>query len=117
MRVALTVMKVALTVVGILVASLAVVFGIGQVSDVMLLRRIDRDLRSSLVTGDNPEKIERVLRNEKLEFAFDPYANRYQAIFRVESRFIPRGDVGVYVYVDQGKRLIRIEARNTYTFL
>jgi hypothetical protein len=111
-------MKTALLVAGIISAFVIVILGVGLSSDHFEKRRIDRDLHANLAVGDLPAKIESALVEEKLEFSFDRRQNRYQAIYRPKSiPLIPRGDVCVYVYVDEAKRLTKIEDVMTYTFL
>jgi hypothetical protein len=118
MKTALLAAKVVLLVVCTLVLSLIVFLGIGLAADKMALRRIDHKLHVDLSMGASSTKIESALVEEKLEFSFDHRQNRYQAIYRPKwIPLIPRGDVCVYVYVDEAKRLTRIEDVVAYTFL
>jgi len=85
--------------------------------DEVLRAQIERDLWSSLAVGDPAEKIERVLKEKRMDFSFDEFAQRYQTgVDPNEKRMVQRV-VSVWVYVDDSKRLTRIEVRNSYTFL
>jgi hypothetical protein len=86
-------------------------------SDEVLRARVENELRANLAVGDSAEKVERVLKEEGLPFDFDRFNHRYQAGFVPKEKRMIERFVGIYVYVDQSKRITRIEVTNSYTFL
>ena len=87
------------------------------INDEVLRSRIETELHAKLAVGDSCEKIEQVLKEEKLQFDFDEFLPGYQAGFRPkETRMVERV-ITVLIYIDSAKKLSKIEVRNSYTFL
>jgi len=79
--------------------------------------QIEQDLRADLAVGDSSEKIERVLQVRGISFDYDALARRYQAYFDPKEQRHVKWAVGIYLYVDDQKRLTKFEIRNVYTYL
>ncbi len=76
---------------------------------------VEEKINSTLKPGDSAEKIEAYFEKEGLGSSYDRFLNRYQSIIRhPESNFHA---ITIYVYVDENKRFIRIQADDVYAFL
>lgn len=77
--------------------------------------KVEAEISSVLKPGDNAEAIEGYLRKRGLEFSYDKFSNRYQAIIRhPESNFHA---ITIHILLDSQKRFTGVEANDSYTFL
>ena len=76
--------------------------------------QVEEEISSALAPGDNAATVEAYLRKRGLEFSYDRFANRYQAIIRhPESHFHA---ITVHVLLDPEKKFLGVEADDSYTF-
>jgi hypothetical protein len=75
--------------------------------------QVEAEFSSALAPGDNADAIEAYFRKRGLEFSYDRFTNRYNAIIRH-----PESDyhaITIYVLLDPQKRFSGVEARDSYT--
>lgn len=78
-------------------------------------KEVEEKINLSLTPGDDAGKIEAYFKNEGLGLSYDKFQNRYQSIIRhPDSNFHA---ITIYVYVDESKKIVRVEANDSYTFL
>lgn len=76
---------------------------------------VERQFRVALKPGDSAEVIEQYLHGRGLTGSYDNYQSRYQSIIRhPDSEFHA---IVIYIFVDKQKKLIKVEANDSYTFL
>ncbi len=77
--------------------------------------KVEAEITAALKPGDSAEAIETYLRKRELEFSYDRFANRYQAIIRhPDSNFHA---ITIHILLDAQKRFAAVEADDSYTFL
>ena len=72
------------------------------------------EINAALSKGDGPEVIEGYFKNRGLAASYDRFSNRYQSIIRNLGGPFDHAVV-IYVYVDERKRLLRVETHDSYT--
>jgi len=72
------------------------------------------EVNAALSKGDASDVIESYFRNRALFASYDRFGSRYQSIIRNTGRPLDHAVV-IYVYVDEKKRLLRVETHDTYT--
>ena len=78
-------------------------------------RQVEADVSAALKQGATTQEIEAYLRQRGLEFSYDKYANRYQAIIRQpQSTF---NAITIHILLDEQKTYSGVEAEDSYTFL
>ena len=75
--------------------------------------QVKSDIERHLKPGDPHTAVEKALKGQKLGFSYDKYANRYQSIIR--QRHSNFKAVVIHVYLDEQRRFLRVETRNSYT--
>jgi hypothetical protein len=74
---------------------------------------VEAEISAALHKGDGVEAIERYLEQRNLPFSYDRFANRYQSIIRD-----PRSNahaITIHILLDDQKRYVDVEARDSYT--
>ena len=75
---------------------------------------LDAGLRKALSVGDGPEKIEAVLKGEKLAFQYSDILDGYYASMPTER---PDSRIDITIAVDKSKRVQAISVKTFYTSL
>jgi hypothetical protein len=94
------------------VALVVLLFGCSR-SPVTTPVEVEADLLEALGHGADAQVIEAHLRERKLPFSYDRFANRYQSIIRD-----PDSDahaITIYIRLDPDGRFAGVEARDSYT--
>jgi hypothetical protein len=77
--------------------------------------QVKTEISSALRPGASSTDIEAYFQGRGLEFSYDQYLSRYQAIIRhPKSNFHA---ITIHIVVDQQKRYVSVEAEDSYTFL
>ncbi len=76
---------------------------------------VEVEISSALKPGDNTEAIEQYLRKRGLEFSYDSFGNRYQAIIRhPKSNFHA---ITIHILLDSNNNYVGVEVNDSYNFL
>lgn len=78
--------------------------------------KIKSEISKDLKIGDSREKVEDVLKNNRIEFTYDEYENLYSSNIRGGNCEFDR-TVLVTIYLDSSGRVSKIETSDSYTFL
>ena len=72
------------------------------------------EVNAALSKGDASDVIESYFKNRGLGASYDRFSRRYQSIIRNTGGASDHAVV-IYVYVDEKKRLLRVETHDSYT--
>ena len=72
------------------------------------------EVNAALSKGDAPDVIESYFKNRGLFASYDRFGSRYQSIIRNTGGPLDHAVV-IYVYVDEKRRLLRVETHDSYT--
>ena len=76
-------------------------------------QEVESEINKVLSPGDSAEAIEAFFAKKGWSLSYDQYQNRYQSTIRhPESNYHA---ISIYLYVDDEKCFLRVEAKNTYT--
>lgn len=94
----------------------AVIFALSSCDDCIKTKadNVRSQLNNQLKIGDGPEKIEAVLKNERIMHSYDQYQNRYQGII-FDKSCSQYEAVEVFIITDSSKRLLEIKVFASYT--
>ena len=74
---------------------------------------VEAEISAALHKGDSAEAIERYLEQRNLPFSYDRFNNRYQSIIRDPDSNAHA--ITILVLLDDQKRYVDVEARDSYT--
>jgi hypothetical protein len=94
-----------------------VLLATGCANDEVLRAAIEKDLRTSLSTGDSRAKVEALLQAKQLGFSFDEFNRRYQIRIDPKDKRIDQRVIMVYIYLDEAMCFKEVEVKNSYTLL
>ena len=76
-------------------------------------------IAQSLSVGSTAEEIEEFLKSNNIQVSFDSIFNRYQANIMNPNKGLPKGfhAIRILIFLDDQKRFLSAEVRDSYTFL